>query len=179
MSTRKKTIIGLIALGILLGLTGAAGFNASLSYTETDKFCLGCHNHDIPHNELQQTAHYTNASGVTAKCADCHLPPDFGGRMLRKLHASREVWGHITGVIDTDKKYLEHRQEMKTREIGRFREWDSSPCKTCHDPERMDYQAQSAVARDHHLNKRDGKTCIDCHQGLAHTPVPEEDDFDF
>ncbi|NCF16954.1 MAG: hypothetical protein GWP63_01840 [Haliea sp.] len=42
-------------------------------------------------------------------------------------------------------------------------------CRNCHRLERMDFEAQSrAVRRYHRGMKSRGKTCIDCHEGIAH-----------
>ena len=179
MSIKKRTVFLLLATGIVLGVLLSGGYSAAMHFTSTDKFCLSCHNHDIPLAELKQTAHFSNAFGIAPSCSDCHLPHSFVPKMARKVAAVREVYGHLTGVIDTDEKYLAHREEMKAREIARLRANDSAVCRHCHQVEHMDFEKQSRVAMDKHMNMSEGKTCIDCHQGIAHTPAVEEDNFDF
>ena len=176
---KGKSKFLLLVVGALIGVAGAVGYNVSMDMTSTDEFCLGCHNHKIPYDELKKSAHFNNASGVTAGCADCHLPYEFGPKLMRKIAASKEVWGHLTGIIDTDEKYLEHRDAMKQRELARMRASDSAECRSCHNPERMNHEEQSRAARKAHLKKSEGKTCIDCHDGIVHTPEAKEDDFDF
>jgi cytochrome c-type protein NapC len=89
--------------------------------------------------------------------------------MIRKVEAAREVWGTITGVIDTPEKYAAHAPEMKAREIKRLRANDSQECRNCHDAERMLLPMQSAKAQTYHKAMvSENKTCIDCHAGIAH-----------
>jgi Nitrate/TMAO reductases, membrane-bound tetraheme cytochrome c subunit len=100
-------------------------------------------------------------------------------KMIRKIAAAKEVYGHFTGVIDSDDKYLAHRQAMKDHEIARLKANDSAECRSCHQADHMDFASQSALARKQHQKLQSGSTCIDCHQGIAHTPKLEEDNFDF
>ncbi|WP_272715092.1 NapC/NirT family cytochrome c, partial [Escherichia coli] len=72
----------------------------------TEQFCIGCHEmRDNVYKELQGTIHFTNRSGVRAKCSDCHVPHDWTAKIARKMQASREVWGKIFGTIDTPEKF--------------------------------------------------------------------------
>ena len=34
--------------------------------------------------EYQNTVHYTNRTGVRATCPDCHVPKEWGPKMIRK-----------------------------------------------------------------------------------------------
>ncbi|MDA8752689.1 NapC/NirT family cytochrome c, partial [Halieaceae bacterium] len=62
-----------------------------------------------------------------------------------------------------------HAPAMKAREIARLRANDSQECRNCHVTERMLLAAQSAKAREfHQAMQKNGKTCIDCHTGIAH-----------
>lgn len=168
-----------IFAGIILGVAIVLSYDFSMEATSTDDFCLSCHNHSIPNQELQTTAHAANASGVVAGCADCHLPHDPLPKFERKIAAAKEVWGHLTGVIDTDDKYLAHRQEMKQREIDRLLASDSAECRNCHIADKMVLEQQSRTAQKKHQQMLNGeKTCIQCHQGVAHTPAVDDDNFE-
>jgi cytochrome c-type protein NapC len=47
---------------------------------------------------------------------------------------------------------------------------DSRECRNCHDIGFMNHQIQTAEAKTMHgLARKWGKTCIDCHKGVAHT----------
>lgn len=179
MGATTKAILLFLVGGVVLGVIATVGFNRALLYTNTDDFCLSCHNHEIPNAEYVLSKHYSNAYGISAMCSDCHVPHEFGPKMWRKALAAKEVYGHFTGKIDTDAKYLAHRGEMKFIEIARFKANDSAECRGCHEKKHMDFSAQSAAARQNHLDKSEGKTCIDCHAGIVHTPKVKADDFDF
>jgi cytochrome c-type protein NapC len=50
-----------------------------------------------------------------------------------------------------------------------MKETDSRECRNCHDYESMDYTKQQRRAVPQHIEGFDaGKTCIDCHKGIAH-----------
>jgi cytochrome c-type protein NapC len=155
--------------GVLLGLAIAVGFDQTMSFTNTERFCLSCHNHAIPDEEYKLSKHFSNRSGVSATCADCHVPHGFSPKIIRKIAASKEVLGHFTGVINTNEKYMAHREEMKRHEIDRLVANDSQECRYCHNEVRMDFSSQSRKARKEHKDD-EGKTCIECHSGLVHTP---------
>ena len=89
--------------------------------------------------------------------------------MIRKVEAAREVWGTITGVIDTPEKYAAHAPAMKQREIARLQANNSQECRNCHDSAHMQADLQSKMAQRFHQPNRVGdKSCIDCHEGIAH-----------
>lgn len=184
-SAGRGKALAWLAGGVLLGVLGTVAFNTTLEATNTDEFCLGCHNHDIPQRQLEQTAHFTNRHGLVAGCSDCHVQHEFVPKMTRKIEAAREVWGHFRGVIDTDEKYLAHQPAMRERELARFRASDSATCRSCHDVARMDLEAQGPKARREHAKlAAGGKTCVDCHEDAGHAPLAaaapaQEQDFDF
>jgi len=166
----RWSVLTLLVVGLVLGVVGVLGFNASLHATNTEAFCTSCHEmYNQPFQTIQKTTHYNNAAGVRPICSDCHVPHAFVPKMIRKIEAAREVWGSIIGKIDTPEKYMAHLEEMKQREIARMRANDSSGCRSCHDVARMKLSEQSENARFYHLAMSEqGKTCIDCHQGIAH-----------
>ncbi|WP_238946907.1 NapC/NirT family cytochrome c [Seongchinamella unica] len=164
----RKTLL-LLAAGIAIGIAGLLAFEGTLHATSTDKFCTSCHEMDIPLAQLQKTSHFNNASGVSAGCSDCHIPREFIPKMVRKVEAAREVWGSLTGIIDTPEKYQAHAPTMKAREIARLKANDSQECRNCHDAQRMLSVIQSSKAqRFHRALASNRKTCIDCHAGIAH-----------
>jgi cytochrome c-type protein NapC len=165
----------LVVGGALIG-AGAA----TLHLTGTEQFCISCHElRDNAYAEFKDTIHDKNRTGVRAECADCHLPREFVPMMIRKVEAAREVWGHLTGYIDTKEKYEKARHAMAVREWTRMKKNDSQECRNCHTPDAMDPEKQSETARARHAKaKAENTTCIDCHFGIAHTepdgPGPKE-----
>jgi cytochrome c-type protein NapC len=166
----KHSVLALLALGVVLGVLAVIAFDTTLHATSTEEFCISCHEMKAhPYAQLQKTAHYDNAFGVRATCSDCHVPKEFVPKMIRKVEAAREVWGTITGVIDTPEKYAAHTPVMKAREIARLQANDSQECRNCHETEHMKAELQSKMAQRFHQPKRmKDKTCIDCHAGIAH-----------
>ncbi len=155
----------LVAAGLVLA--GAAG----VAWTETEKFCIGCHEmRDNVYAEYQGTIHDRNRAGVRAICSDCHVPKEPIALIKRKFAASFELWGHFTGVIDTKEKFQKQKAELAHHVWKRMKETDSLECRNCHDAAHMESTLQSEKARSRHEKmKTEGKTCIDCHFGIAHS----------
>jgi cytochrome c-type protein NapC len=159
--------IGAFVFGILFW----GGFNTILEATNTERFCISCHEmRDNVYAELQGTIHFANRSGVRALCSDCHVPHNWTDKIARKMAASKEVWGKIFGTIDTPEKFEEHRLQLANNEWRRFKANDSLECRNCHQYVAMDFTKQSKRAVDAHSTTlaRGEKTCIDCHKGIAH-----------
>ena len=177
-SSRKKTIVIIIVV-FVVGLIAAGLFNVGLARTNTMEFCTDCHTMQIPYQELQETAHYKNASGVQATCADCHVPKPFIPKMIAKVIASKDVYHEIMGTIDTPEKYEALRWDMASRVWEKMKANDSRECRSCHDFASMDLTEQDRSARNKHGNAEDkGQTCIDCHKGVAHDEPDEPDDLE-
>lgn len=160
-----------------LGMFAWIGFDASLHYSNTEAFCISCHEmKDNVYEEYQQTVHYSNRTGVRAVCADCHVPKEWFPKMARKIQASTHEIPHwLMGTIDTPEKFDERRLYLAKRVWSTMQESDSRECRNCHALEHMDLDKQQRSARSKHTLKRQaerGETCIDCHQGIAHT-LPE------
>lgn len=166
----SHSVLFLLAIGIGIGVAGVIAFDTTMHATNTEEFCTSCHAMEAnPLAQLKKTTHHSNPSGVSAGCSDCHVPKEFVPKMIRKIEASREVWGDITGIIDTPEKYAAHAPAMKAREIARLKANDSQECRNCHRVERMLTTLQSEKAqRFHRAMEKNGKTCIDCHTGIAH-----------
>ena len=168
--------LGFLAFGgFIMGVLFWGAFNTALEATNTEAFCVSCHEmRNNPYAELKSTIHYTNRSGVRAKCSDCHVPHEWTAKIARKMAASKEVWGKIFGSINTREKFLKLRRTLAKREWSRLKANDSLECRNCHSSESMDITRQSKRAADHHQRFLfTGKnTCIDCHKGIAHE-LPE------
>jgi nitrate/nitrite reductase NapC/NirT family c-type cytochrome len=161
----------LLIVGIAIGVIGWGGFNTAMEATNTEEFCISCH--EMKENvyvEYQDTIHYYNRSGVRAVCSDCHVPKEWGPKMVRKIKASNELWHKMLGTIDTPEKFEEKRLIMAQRVWASMKKTDSRECRNCHDFESMDYTKQGRRGRAQHIEGFDqDKTCIDCHKGIAHT----------
>ena len=161
----------LTIVSFVMGVFFWGGFNTALEVTNTEAFCTGCHEmRDNVYAELKGTIHFTNGSGVRAKCSDCHVPHNWTDKIARKMQASKEVWGKVFGTINTREKFVAKRRELAEHEWARLKANDSLECRNCHDFEYMDYTAQSSRAATQHSTALASgeKTCIDCHKGIAH-----------
>jgi cytochrome c-type protein NapC len=173
LSTPSKYFsLGFLTIGgFLAGIIFWGAFNTALELTNTEEFCVSCHEmKDNVLAELKSTIHYTNRSGVRATCPDCHVPHEWTNKIARKMQASKEVWGAIFGTINTREKFLDKRLELALREWDRFKANDSLECRNCHEFKSMDFTEQSSRAAKLHerfLASKE-KTCIDCHKGVAH-----------
>jgi cytochrome c-type protein NapC len=157
--------------GFIGGVLFWGGFNTALEFANTEPFCTSCHEmRDNPFKELQPTIHFSNRSGVRAKCADCHVPHDWTYKIARKMQASKEVWGWIFGTIDTRDEFLDKRLELAQHEWARLKANDSLECRNCHQFASMDFTRQGRRAQFAHSTALEAgtKTCIDCHKGIAH-----------
>lgn len=171
----KYSLLTLLLVGFFSGIIFWGGFNTGLEATNKLEFCISCHEmRDTVYQEYQQTIHYSNRTGVRAICSDCHVPKDWTHKMVRKVQASAEIWGKITGYVDTPEKFEAHRMELATHEWARMKSRDSIECRNCHSFQGMDAKRQKPSAQKKHAEaQKEGKTCIDCHKGIAHM-LPKE-----
>jgi len=171
---------GVLLLTVLVGGVLLAGGAAGLAWTNTLEFCTGCHEmRDNVYAEFKGSIHDVNRSGVRAVCADCHVPREPVPMLWRKVKASFEVWGHLTGKIDTKEKFEKHRYSLAKNVWTEMFRNDSHECRNCHKADSMSSELQSEKARARHAKARaEGTTCIMCHFGIAHKepdgPGPQE-----
>lgn len=170
-------ISGTLLTGIILGVVGWGGFNWALAITNTEAFCISCHEMEATvYQELQETPHWSNRTGVRATCPDCHVPKEWVHKVYRKILATKELYHKFLGTVDTPEKFEEHRLTMAMREWQRMKKTDSRECRNCHNFGSMDMDKQESRSVDghdpHYWEVVDGnkpsKTCIDCHKGIAH-----------
>ncbi|MFO1327759.1 MAG: NapC/NirT family cytochrome c [Rubrivivax sp.] len=156
----------LVLAGLVLGGAG----KAALDHTNATAFCISCHEMK-DHNwaEYRSTAHARNRTGVVAGCADCHVPHEFPDVLWRKLGAANDLWQHLAGRLDSPAAFEAHRLELARKVWARMKSTDSRECRHCHDVAAMEPTLQGRTAQKQHGRiGRDGKTCIDCHYGIAH-----------
>jgi len=166
----KYTLGGLMFVGFVLGVIFWGGFNWSMELSNTETFCISCH--EMEQNvfrEYQQTAHYTNPTGVRATCPDCHVPKEWFHKVVRKVRATAELYHHFMGTVSTAEKFDAKRLVLAKSVWNTMKSTDSRECRNCHNFEYMDFSTQeprSSKAHEEALTK--GGTCIDCHKGIAH-----------
>ena len=75
-----KALIGkltFLAVGLVVGIFGMAGFVSAIEWTNRTEFCVNCHSMQINFDEYKASIHYRNRSGAHAQCA--------GGSLLNPL----------------------------------------------------------------------------------------------
>ena len=164
-------LITALALCFIAGILFWGGFNWSMELTNTESFCISCHEmKNNVYQEYQQTEHYSNRTGVRATCPDCHVPKEWGHKVVRKVRATNELYHWMLGSIDTREKFQAKREELANHVWTSMRETDSRECRNCHSNDYMALEKQPLMAKKTHQMANDwGSTCIECHQGIAHT----------
>ena len=93
-------------------------------------------------------------------------------------NTTNELYHKVKGTIDTREKFLAHRKELAKHVWAVMKKTDSRECRNCHNFEYMDFGEQGRRAVKQHSEGLDqGKTCIDCHKGIAHE-LPDMRDVD-
>jgi len=157
-------------LCFVLGIIFWGGFNTALELTNTEQFCISCHEmREFVYEEYKETIHYDNRTGVRASCPDCHVPRTWIHKLRRKVAATNELYHKITGTISTREEFEAHRLKLAEHVWASMKATDSRECRNCHDFRHMDLDAQEKVSARRHKKGFDrGQTCIDCHKGVAH-----------
>ncbi len=171
---QRLPLASALAISFVAGIIVWGGFNTAIEATNTQSFCISCHEmRDNVYQEFKTSPHYANASGVRASCPDCHVPRSWGYKVLRKIRATNELFHHFLGSIDTPGKFEAHRLELAETVWDTMESTDSRECRNCHNEEFMDLADQGEIAREQHRRAHEEqKTCIDCHKGISHR-LPE------
>lgn len=156
--------------GFVAGIVFWGGFHWALELTNTEAFCTSCHEmRNTVFAEMKPTPHYANRTGVRATCPDCHVPKDWFYKVRRKIAASNELFHKALGTLDTPEKFEAKRLVLASTVWKTMKRTDSRECRNCHAINFMDLEKQVRPAKRRHTEAAtQGKTCIDCHQGVAH-----------
>lgn len=175
LRTTKPRAFMTLLIAFLAGIMFWGGFNWAVEVTNTERFCISCHEmEENVYREYKHTIHYTNRTGVRATCPDCHVPRDWPHKMKRKITSTYELVQHFRGTLETREKFLGRRPHLVRKVWKMMRESDSRECRNCHSFEYMNNLKQENSAGAVHLEARDkNMTCIDCHMGIAHE-LPEK-----
>ncbi len=169
----QRGTIGTLVVGIIAGIILWGAFNTAMEATNTETFCISCHEMEqTVYQELQETIHFTNRTGVRATCPDCHVPKEWIHKIVRKIKASNELYHKMMGTIDTPEKFEAKRMELAQNVWRAMKATDSRECRNCHKFQSMDLDRQDSRSAEAHDGKAPTKTCIDCHKGIAHS-LPE------
>ena len=169
------SLLTVLGGGFAAGIVFWGGFNWAMEITNTETFCISCH--EMEQNafrEYKETIHYNNRTGVRATCPDCHVPKEWVHKVVRKVRATNELYHKAVGSISTREKFEAKRIQLAANVWRSMKQTDSRECRNCHNFEYMDFTRQETRASRRHAEAAaEGKTCIDCHIGVAHD-LPDE-----
>ncbi|MBT5526882.1 MAG: hypothetical protein HOK21_22585, partial [Rhodospirillaceae bacterium] len=149
--SRTLSLASLLAIGIAIGVIGWGGFNWSMELTNTETFCVSCHEmRDNVYQEYKETVHYNNRTGVRATCPDCHVPKEWIHKVIRKVQASNELYHKVMGTIDTREKFEAKRLQLAKNVWATMEATDSRECRNCHSFEFMDLTKQERRSQKRH-----------------------------
>lgn len=154
-------IAGGVSMIIFLFLT-----NRFLEYTSTDEFCAVCHAHPHAETSFMLSAHNSNRSGVSARCVDCHLPPEdqTAYYLTRKAyHGFHDLYYYLTHDMDD----IDWEAKRSFEASQRFVYEDG--CKKCHTnlfPTTLD--ALGTEAHLKYLRDPENNSCVKCHLTVGH-----------
>lgn len=166
-----------LVIGLVVVLGGILAFQQVYSYTLSQQFCTSCHVMDGVAEEWRESSHGLNASGLSATCADCHVPPGLGPGLRMKLASiPNELIPWLRG-IDTPEELEARRSSLANGVWEHLRATDSASCRSCHQMTAAVLALQETRARtEHESGEEDGQTCIECHDdGIAHAPITKEE----
>jgi cytochrome c-type protein NapC len=171
----KFSLLAILAVGFVGGVLFWGGFHTAMEQTNTLEFCTGCHTmQDNSFAEYKETVHYANRTGVRAVCSDCHVPRDWAHKVAAKIGATSDLYHEFIGSVNTPEKFEARRMHMAQNQWDKMKASDSRECRNCHTFEAMSQEVQKKTVYDKHMAARKaGKTCIDCHKGVAHH-LPKE-----
>ena len=169
LRTNRLAALSLLFVGLLCGLAAWGGYEGVTAYFTTNAFCVSCHEMRGMADDYQKSIHFTNPAGVRAQCADCHVPKPFVARITHMVFATRDLIGHVRGVLDTPEKVDARRLDMAKSVWAEMAATDSLSCRGCHSFEAMDFARQRPKAAEAmHAPMPPGTSCINCHRGIAH-----------
>ena len=197
----RKIIIFLGIKGcVLLAVFLLSG--ASVVATSTDTFCLSCHEMRIYHDELLQSSHSRDAEGGSIGCAQCHIPNSGIFSMLgAKIYmGAKDTWVHFNGdfpALDREEMREDAREfiaDSNCRTCHKDLMLNAKGDGPVPDKGRKDHQTylknnphpdRGGCSRCHGKKQRSSapkkpkveiKSCVSCHEGLAHKPFHVEPD---
>ena len=161
-------VLGTFVAGIIFW----GGFNTGLEATNTEEFCISCHEmRDNVYPEYHKTIHYQPHRRAR------HLPGlsrshDWTHKLSARSRRPSKC-GRSAGKSTRRKNSMPTACAWPPR-MGTDEGTDSRECRNCHNYDAMSYPRRESRSPEPDAFA-EGKTCIDCHKGIAHTlPAVEQ-----
>jgi nitrate/TMAO reductase-like tetraheme cytochrome c subunit len=169
---RQRWLLGIPIGGFIALAAGAVaivGFHGALEFTNRNEFCYGCHiGRDTIVEEYEASIHFNNRTGVSAQCADCHVPEPFFDKMIVKVKATADIYYQLMETV-TLENFESERLRLAQHVWRDMAASNSRECRSCHDPASWNLEAQPIRVKTNHSKMlKQQMNCIDCHQGVAH-----------
>jgi nitrate/TMAO reductase-like tetraheme cytochrome c subunit len=172
-------LLGVLLAGMGIGVAGVAATSELVHWSSSTPFCSSaCHNMIWAEQAYQRGSHFKTASGVTAGCADCHIPYEssqanpfqYVSMLAYKARAgARDAYNTLLGTIGTEEKWEANRERLAEQ----VRDWmvgsKFMTCRGCHDLQKFrgDDDPMNVVQHSG-LLEQDSFDCLQCHQGVGH-----------
>ncbi len=181
-------VVGLLALGALIGTASLIGVTEAVRLSSTEEFCTtACHSMQWATESHQRSVHYSNSLGLRAGCADCHLPYrnrhpaslEYLELVAHKMRIGlRDIFTEARGTIDTREQWEQERPRLSQQVERWFTEGRSTSCQQCHDLKAFggDYSQMTKMVHADLMNA-ETVNCIKCHKRVGHVyeKAPEPD----
>ena len=164
LSSIKWKRIGWVVLGLFV--LGIIGFTGTVVATESNEFCISCHELDYAYKGWKQSTHVNNPEGVVANCVDCHAPPQLSDLVLSKVESLNEVYSHWFKPSSDPFWWQENLPRLRARARERLKD---DNCVRCHT---WRFEPRSPEGKIAHATAHEATRCVQCHQYLVHNPTP-------
>lgn len=141
---RRRHAFVLLGAGFAIGAVTVAATTWMVSASSSDNFCAGaCHSMQWAAAAYERGPHYSNALGVRASCADCHIPYEdrpvtpfqylFGTLWTKGLAGVADVYHKLAGTIEDKQKWEVDRSRLSSQVDSWLAKTHSVTCQGCHD----------------------------------------------
>lgn len=161
-NTTRHVILG-IAIGFVIMLVLAYFYES----TSTNESCMSCHVHPEAETSWKQSVHYSNRSGVSTDCVECHLPPKgtLSHYTAKAKIGLKDLWCYCTK--DKEEMDFESKKELEYATGIVYNE----SCKRCHTNLFPQGLSDDGVAAHLYYEDNEEKLdlhCISCHLDAGH-----------
>lgn len=156
--------IGLIVAGLIV--LGSVAFAGTVLATESNSFCVSCHELDYAYTGWERSTHVNNPEGVVANCVDCHVPPQLLDLTFSKVDSLNELYSHWIKPSSDPFWWQQNLPRLQARAHERMKD---DNCLRCH---KWRPETASPEGKIAHTTAPVTTRCVQCHQHFVHNPEP-------
>lgn len=168
----------LVAIFVGVGAVAVATVDATDYYFSSENFCaFTCHvMENTVYKELKESKHWTTATGVRPKCADCHVSGRLTFAMWDHFIGTGELFVWMTNDFSNPEAFEVLRPAAADRVRMEMLANNSANCRRCHVMEAIKPKRKRGQSQ-HQAALKEGTTCISCHYNLVHKEVKPSEAF--